>query len=147
MCIRDSITPKVTVLIAAFNEEREIKQTVLNKLSQDYPTDLLEILVVSDGSTDRTDEIVRELTRSHQGRVSLLRQEPRQGKTQALNMAVAHVSGEILIFSDAKMCIRDRFDIDYVSLKLEEHLMGRHKNNKLLFSLIMFQEWYERHAV
>ena len=39
------------------------------------------------------------------------------------------------------------FDIDYVSLKLEEHLMGRHKNNKLLFSLIMFQEWYERHAV
>ena len=100
------ITPKVTVLIAAFNEEREIKQTVLNKLSQDYPTDLLEILVVSDGSTDRTDEIVRELTRSHQGRVSLLRQEPRQGKTQALNMAVAHVSGEILIFSDANSLYR-----------------------------------------
>jgi len=38
------------------------------------------------------------------------------------------------------------FDGDYVSAKLEEHLAGRHKNNKLLFSLIMFQEWYERHA-
>ena len=100
------ITPRVTVLIAAFNEEREIGRTVLNKLSQDYPADRLEVLVVSDGSTDRTDEIVRELARSHQGRVSLLRQEPRQGKTQALNMAVAHVAGEILIFSDANSLYR-----------------------------------------
>jgi len=39
------------------------------------------------------------------------------------------------------------FNSDYVSMKLEEHLAGRHKNNKLLFSLIMFQEWYERHVV
>lgn len=38
------------------------------------------------------------------------------------------------------------FDCDYVSVKLEEHMAGRHKNNKLLFSLIMFQEWYERHV-
>jgi asparagine synthase (glutamine-hydrolysing) len=40
----------------------------------------------------------------------------------------------------------DLFRSDYVSARLEEHLAGRHKNNKLLFSLIMFQEWYERNV-
>ncbi len=95
------VEPKVTVLIAAFNEEREIQRTVLNKLSQDYPPDRLEVIVISDGSTDRTDEIVRNLAKRNEGRVRFLRQEPRQGKTQALNMAVAHATGDILVFSDA----------------------------------------------
>jgi cellulose synthase/poly-beta-1,6-N-acetylglucosamine synthase-like glycosyltransferase len=96
-----NIEPSVTVVIAAFNEEREIKSTVVNKLSQDYPSDRLEVIVVSDGSTDPTDDIIRSLAVSYQGRLSLLRQEPRRGKTQALNMAVAHASGDILVFSDA----------------------------------------------
>ena len=95
------IEPKVVVLIAAFDEEREIERTVLNKLSQDYPTDRLEVLVISDGSTDRTDEIVGNLAGRSEGRVRLLRQEPRQGKTQALNRAVPHASGDILVFADA----------------------------------------------
>jgi cellulose synthase/poly-beta-1,6-N-acetylglucosamine synthase-like glycosyltransferase len=95
------IAPTVTVLIAAFNEEREIERTVANKLSQDYPADRLEVIVVSDGSTDRTDDIVKRLAEASGGRVRLLRQEPRQGKTQALNMAMAHVTSEIVVFSDA----------------------------------------------
>lgn len=95
------IEPKVTVLIAAFNEEREIEHTVLNKLSQDYPPDRLEVIVVSDGSTDRTDAIVRRLAEHSGGRLRFLRQEPRQGKTQALNMAVTHAAGDILVFADA----------------------------------------------
>lgn len=95
------IEPKVTVLIAAFNEEREIEHTILNKLAQDYPPDRLEVIVVSDGSTDRTDAIVRRLAEHDGGRLRFLRQEPRQGKTQALNMAVNHASGDILVFSDA----------------------------------------------
>ncbi len=95
------IEPEVTVLIAAFNEEQEIERTVLNKLSQDYPSDRLEVMVISDGSTDRTDEMVEDLAGRHPGRVRFLRQEPRQGKTQALNKAVAHATGDILVFSDA----------------------------------------------
>lgn len=95
------IEPEVTVLIAAFNEEQEIERTVLNKLSQDYPSDRLEVVVISDGSTDRTDEMVEDLAGRHPGRVRFLRQEPRQGKTQALNKAVAHATGDILVFSDA----------------------------------------------
>lgn len=98
---KSDITPKVTVIISAFNEEKEIEHTVLNKLTQDYPSDHLHVLVISDGSTDQTDNIVRDLEKRYKGRVSLVRQEPRQGKTQALNAAVDHAAGEILIFSDA----------------------------------------------
>ena len=93
--------PLVTLIISAFNEEREIERTVTNKLVQDYPQDRLEIIVVSDGSTDRTDEIVQGLSKRHEGRLKFLRQEPRQGKTQALNLAVSETSSEILVFADA----------------------------------------------
>lgn len=99
--IKGDIKPKVTILVAAFNEEREIENTVINKLSQDYPMDRLQLIVISDGSTDRTDEIVQNLRNCGRGTVKLLRQEPRQGKTQALNMAVTHATGDILVFSDA----------------------------------------------
>ena len=96
-----NITPPVTVVIAAFNEEMDIQETVVNKLSQEYPVDQLDVIVVSDGSTDRTDEIVRGLIKQSQGRLRLLRQEPRQGKTQALNLALRHTASEIVVFSDA----------------------------------------------
>jgi len=95
------IEPSITVVISAFNEEREIECTVVNKLSQDYPSDRLKVIVVSDGSTDRTDEIVRSLVDHSEGRLKLFRQEPRQGKTQALNMALRHTSAEIVVFADA----------------------------------------------
>lgn len=95
------IEPSITVVISAFNEEQEIKDTVLNKLSQDYPSERLEVIVVSDGSTDRTDDIVRGLVARSGGRLRLLCQEPRQGKTQALNMALHHTSADIVVFADA----------------------------------------------
>jgi len=95
------IEPSITVVIAAFNEEREIESTVANKLSQDYPSDRLEVIVVSDGSTDRTDEILRGLADRSEGRLRVLRQEPRQGKTPALNMALRHTSSDIVVFADA----------------------------------------------
>jgi glycosyltransferase involved in cell wall biosynthesis len=95
------ITPRVAVLIAAFNEEREIARTVKNKLDQDYPADQLQVTVISDGSTDGTDKIVEELAMTAGGRLHLIRQEPRQGKTAALNKAVARSSAEILVFADA----------------------------------------------
>lgn len=98
---RSPFEPTVTVVISAYNEESEIETTVMNKLNQDYPSDRLKVLVVSDGSTDRTDEIVKTLEKHHPMRVMLLRQEPRQGKTQALNMAVPHLSSDVIVFADA----------------------------------------------
>lgn len=95
---KDDIRPKVSILIAAYNEESCIANTIQNKLLLDYPKELLEIIVISDGSTDRTDELVNDF--SEHG-VLLIRQEPRAGKTAALNEGVNHVTGEIIIFSDA----------------------------------------------
>lgn len=92
--------PKVTVIIPAFNESMAIRQTIENKLGQDYPLDKLEVIVVSDESEDGTDEIVQEITLKHPN-VRLIRQVPRQGKTSGLNLAVPQAKGEIIIFSDA----------------------------------------------
>jgi cellulose synthase/poly-beta-1,6-N-acetylglucosamine synthase-like glycosyltransferase len=90
--------PEVTIVIAAYNEENHIGNTLANKLSLEYPREKVEIIVVSDGSTDRTDAIVK----SYEGDgVRLLRQEPRGGKTAALNMAIRESGGEIIVFSDA----------------------------------------------
>ena len=92
------IEPNVTILISAYNEAEVIAATIENKLASDYPPDKFEIIVVSDSSIDRTDEIVS----SFAGRnVRLLRQEPRAGKTSALNMAIPLATGEIVVFSDA----------------------------------------------
>jgi cellulose synthase/poly-beta-1,6-N-acetylglucosamine synthase-like glycosyltransferase len=91
------ITPRVTVLTAAYNEAACIGRTVQNKLDQDYPAGLLDVIVVSDESADGTDEIVGALG----PRVQLIRQSPRAGKTAALNLAVARAAGEILVFADA----------------------------------------------
>jgi cellulose synthase/poly-beta-1,6-N-acetylglucosamine synthase-like glycosyltransferase len=91
------IEPSVTVVIAARNEAACIGRTIRNKLEQDYPERLLDVIVVSDESSDGTDEIVTQFER----RVRLIRQAPRQGKTAALNRGVAMAEGEILVLADA----------------------------------------------
>lgn len=98
-----AIEPSVTVLITAFNEERDIRQKLENTLAIDYPADKLEIIVASDGSTDRTDEIVREF--EPRG-VKLFRMEGRAGKTATQNRAVEVAAGEIILFSDATTIYR-----------------------------------------
>jgi len=95
-----AITPTVTVVISAYNEASHIAATVRNKLTQDYPATLLDVMVVSDGSTDGTDDVLKQLA-SQESRVSYLRQEPRSGKTAALNGLVARARGELIVFSDA----------------------------------------------
>ena len=92
------IEPNVTFLITAYNEEKNIRQKLENTLSLDYPRDKLEIMVASDGSSDKTDEIVREF--SDKG-VVLHRVEGRVGKTETQNQAVKIARGDIVIFSDA----------------------------------------------
>ena len=93
---RGAVTPDVSLVICAYNEERDIRRKLEECLAADYPAERLEIVVASDGSTDRTDDIVREFA----PRVRLLRVEGRGGKTIAQNAAVAEARGEILVFSD-----------------------------------------------
>src|SRR5215470_10998048 len=95
---RADITPRVSVIIAAYNEERDIEAKLENSLALDYPRDRMEIIVASDGSTDRTDDIVRAF--ADRG-VRLFRCEGGMGKTAVSNLAAGAASGEILVFSDA----------------------------------------------
>jgi cellulose synthase/poly-beta-1,6-N-acetylglucosamine synthase-like glycosyltransferase len=94
----EPIAPPVSILIAAHNEAACLRTTLENKLSLEYPADNREIIVVSDGSSDGTDTIGREFEARG---VTFMRQEPRQGKTAALNLAAGRAKGEVLVFSDA----------------------------------------------
>lgn len=97
--------PRVTLIISAFNEEAVIEEKLENALASAYPTDRLEILVVSDQSDDRTDAIVEGF--AERG-VRLLRMSERGGKTLGLNAAVAEATGDVIVFSDANaMYYRD----------------------------------------
>lgn len=90
--------PTVTMVVSAFNEEAVIADKVRNFLDLEYPQEKLDLLIVSDGSSDRTDEIVRGFEGD---RVRLLVQETNQGKTAALNRAAAETDSDILVFTDA----------------------------------------------
>ena len=87
--------PVVSLIIAAHNEEDVIERRVQNALETDYPRELLEVIVVSDGSDDRTVELARVAG------ADVVLDLPRGGKVEAQNAAVAEARGEILAFSDA----------------------------------------------
>jgi poly-beta-1,6-N-acetyl-D-glucosamine synthase len=100
--------PAVSLIIVAHNEEHTIEAKLQDCLAQDYPPDALEIIVVSDGSTDATETIVE----SHRDRGVILLRTPRpSGKPTGLNLAAAHAHGEILVLCDARQrldraCVR-----------------------------------------
>jgi len=90
--------PTVSVIIPAYNGEGFLAGKLRSVLSLDYPKDLLEILVVSDGSTDRTDDLARQFAAEG---VRLLR-VPRGGKPAALNASIPTVGGEIVLLTDVR---------------------------------------------
>ena len=90
--------PSVSLIVAAFNEERVIRDKLTNSFALDYPPEKLEIIVASDGSTDGTDTIVDGF---RERGVHLIRVEGHRGKTETQNAAAAAASGDILVFSDA----------------------------------------------
>lgn len=92
------ITPRVTLLICAHNEEDVLERKLENALALDYPRESLEILVVDDGSTDHTAAIARRFAARG---VRLESQSPRQGKSLAVNLGVARATGELVVLSDA----------------------------------------------
>jgi len=94
---KGDITPRVSFIITAYNEENRIREKIENTLQRDYPRDRLEIFVASDCSEDRTDEIVRSFVSRG---VQLVRAERRGGKEAAQKLAVNTATGEILVFSD-----------------------------------------------
>lgn len=88
--------PTVSFIVAAYNEESCIEEKAINSLAQDYPEEKIEFIFITDGSTDKTNELLFKFPK-----IKLLYQEQRLGKSAALNRAADHARNEILIFSDA----------------------------------------------
>lgn len=93
------IEPSVSVLISLYNEEDVIAAKLQNLLALDYPPEKLEIILGSDGSTDRTHEIIRGFA---DPRIKLIINTSRQGKMATLNELVGQARHEIIVFTDAR---------------------------------------------
>lgn len=113
------VTPTVTFIIPAYNEERNIAAKIENTLSLDYPGEKLQVLVVSNGSVDRTDEIVRGYT---DPRVQLVVM-PQPGKMEALNEGVRRATGEVLVFTDADFLL-DHHTLREIARKFADPEVG-----------------------
>ncbi len=96
--IRADITPHVSVIISAYNEEKDIEQKIANTLALDYPQNKIEILIGSDGSIDNTATIVEQYAGSG---IRFYDYKRNRGKTSVQNDLVKEAKGEILIFTDA----------------------------------------------
>lgn len=90
--------PRVSLLISAYNEESVIAARINNALAMDYPADRLEVVVATDGCSDRTAEVVRGFT---DRRVRLLEYPKRRGKATVLNDSIPRLKGEVVVLSDA----------------------------------------------
>lgn len=93
---KEAYQPSVSFIVAAYNEEDFIEKKLLNALQQDYPSDKIEYIFVTDGSSDDTTTIVQKFPQ-----IRLMHQPARNGKSAAINRAVEAASNDILIFSDA----------------------------------------------
>lgn len=109
----ETFLSSVSIILSVYNEEEVIEEKIANFLAMDYPSELIEFLIVSDCCSDGTDELVH---RYENERIRLLVQTERSGKTRNLNRGVTEASGEILVFTDANAM----FDQDAVR-KLVRH--------------------------
>lgn len=99
---RETHTPSVSLVIAAYNEEKAIRAKIENCLSLDYPRERMEIIVASDGSTDNTNDAVSAFRKDG----VILRAFPdRRGKPSLLNDTVSAVRGEIVVLADARQTL------------------------------------------
>jgi cellulose synthase/poly-beta-1,6-N-acetylglucosamine synthase-like glycosyltransferase len=99
-----SILPTVSIILAVHNGAALLRQKVTHLLSLDYPQDRVEIKIVSDGSTDGTDDILREIRDPH---IKCIRCSEHSGKAAALNLGMQSATGEILLFLDIRPWIEN----------------------------------------
>lgn len=98
--LRGPVTPSISIVMVVRNEEQNLERKIQNLLSLDYPVDQCQIVVVSDGSTDRTEAILREYARNP--RVHAVMNSLPAGKAAGLNDAMTWAQGEIVVFTDAR---------------------------------------------
>lgn len=94
-------TGRLTIILAVYNEERHIHAKIENCLALEYPRNLIEVIIASDGSTDATEQIVQEFA-GRDSRIRLIRSAGRTGKSGMQNLAASVARGDILLFTDAE---------------------------------------------
>ena len=109
--------PSVTVIVAAFNEEKHIAARIENLLQQDYPPERVHILVGSDGSSDRTVALARAFTDTQ---LTVLDFPVNRGKASVLNDCVAQVTADVLVFTDANTVFQQD-TVRQLVMALDEH--------------------------
>jgi cellulose synthase/poly-beta-1,6-N-acetylglucosamine synthase-like glycosyltransferase len=97
--------PFVSVIVAAYNEQKVIEARIINALGLYHPQDRLEVIIASDGSDDSTPDLVSQAA-STDSRVRLLDYRERRGKVNVLNDAVSAARGDVLLFSDANVVFK-----------------------------------------
>ncbi len=116
------LEPKVSVLIAAYNEEKVIRATVEGLLASDYPPEKLEIIVGSDNSSDGTPEIMRDICEKEH-RVRFFQSTSRKGKTGILNWISKEATGDVLVLCDSNMLF-DKMAIRNLTANFADHRVG-----------------------
>lgn len=114
---KDFLLPSVTILIAAYNEEDVIEKKILNTLGLSYPNEKLQIIFVTDGSTDHTVDEVKKF-----GEVLLLHEDSRTGKMAAIKRAIPFIKNEITVFTDANT---------FLNKEAISELVKHYQNNKV----------------
>ena len=139
--------PSFSVLIPAKNEEKVLRRLLQSLLSQRYPADKLEVIVVEDGSTDRTVEVCREFARKSNGVVRLLRADVSNGKSVALNRGLEAARGDIVAVFDADNILeRDvlqmaaKYFEDDLVMALQGRTLTVNSNVNMLTKFISFEE-------
>lgn len=133
--------PYVSVVIAAHNEEHNIVKRLNNLLTQEYPNSKLEIVVVSDGSTDSTNKLVQDFVANYRGAgkefpvIKFYSYADSRGKPSAVNLGVSKATGEIVVFTDA----RQEFDCRAI-IELVKNFIGRQDIGCVSGELLFVQE-------
>lgn len=126
--------PSVSLIIAAYNEEKIIEEKIRNSIDLDYPRGLFEIVIVSDGSNDETNNIIAHYAERYDV-INFIKYFPRRGKANALNQGVLNSKGDILLFSDANV-MYDKKAIKEITSKFVDCKIGGVCGKVLLYSSI-----------
>ena len=121
--VSDQPLPTITILVPAYNEEAVIAAKVENCLSLDYPSELVDIVVVSDASTDNTDSLVTSYEREAPELLRLHRMNQRGGKTAGINAAMQTIKSDITVFTDTNVTL-DVDSLKHIASALSAPLVG-----------------------
>lgn len=125
--------PYISVAIPAYNEEKNIEETINSVLNLDYPRDKIEIMVINDGSRDNTEEVVKRVIKNNPGRDIWLYSQVNKGKAAALNMAIRIAKGEFFVSFDADSMI---------SSDALRKILPRFGNDKRIAAVLPFMKVY-----